>query len=189
MIKDSISDLGSPDRCFFEQNALFKMLPNCRRMINSVGVDLAGKYAWAVVLLNHVKSPFHRLDDKHKIICEQYLGISEDEFDLSDVDMEDFAEEISVQCMTPVTYELSLNIDAIKKARKLVFDSTKSSDIMSYIEKTPKTISQLMALQVESNNTDKKVKDKKYAGAMATPSRPKKISEGDLDMSKIEDYD
>lgn len=183
---DYIEDLGTPEKDFFDQNPLFKILPYCRRAINDFGKNDASKYAWAIILLFHPKSPFHRLDDKVEIISKQYLESSEI-FNIDELELDGLVEELMSQMLTPVSYELSLNINAIKKARDLVFNSTKSSDIMKYIESTPKTFAALVALQNEANNPNKSGPSKKFAGAMATATRPAKIVEGSLPLGHDND--
>lgn len=180
----NIRDFGDPAENFFRQNSLFRMLPECRKIISTYGEDDASIIVWAYVLLHHVKSPFHRLDNKYDIISRDFM---ENKFDTDIIFGEDFydlSEEIRQQCMTTAAYELSLNIDALKKARSIVFGTGKSSDIMGYVEKAPKALAQLISLQREADNTDKVKVNKKFAGQMAQASRPKIISDAEnLDFS------
>jgi hypothetical protein len=185
---NNIRDFGSPGENFFRQNPLFKMMPECRKLIKDYGEDDASIIVWAYILIHHVKSPFHRLDNKHDIISRDFMENKFDAEILFGDEFYDLSEEIRQQCMTTAAYELSLNIDAVKKARSIVFGAGKSSEIMGYVEKAPKALSQLVTLQREADNTDKVKSNKKFAGQMAQASRPKIVSDTDnLDFSN--EYD
>jgi hypothetical protein len=151
MTKNNIEGLGDFDSDFYNQNPMMKLLPQSRAVIHTLGQAQASKYAWAMVLLYHIESPFHRLDSKVRDIAEGFLQQEEEDLNefVNSADYYDFIDEIKSNIMTPLEYELSLNLDAIKKARRLAFDSTKSSEITAYLEKTPKVIRELMALQTD----------------------------------------
>lgn len=192
-MEKSIEGLGDPNYDFFNQNPLFKLLPNCKALIHTEGQAQASKYAWAVVLLYHIKSPFHRDDNKVKMIAEGYLDTEEGMFEafLSNPEIDEFVEEIKCHTMTPLEYELSINIDAIKKARKLVFDSTKASDITAYLEKTPKIMRELLALQTEilkMDYSEKGQRTRKTSVSYTLPTYEKVITPENQEMSH-DDYD
>lgn len=151
MTKENIEGLGSTAHDFYDQNPMMKLMPHSRALIHTVGQAQASQYAWAMVLLYHIESPFHRLDTKVRDVAEGFLKIEEEELNefVNGGEYYDFIDEIKSNIMTPLEYELSLNLDAIKKARRLAFDSTKASEITAFLEKTPKIIRELMALQTD----------------------------------------
>lgn len=158
--------LGNAENDFWEQNPELNYIPEIRVAKNEYGIAQASKYAWAIVLMSHPKSKLSRLDNKVEIIAQQYLQIPEEEFAslLDDNDFLTFADIIKSVSMSALEYEMSLNIDAIKKARNLVFNSTDAKAITAYLEKTPKIMKELIALQSEVNkSSDDSIRVKRTA--------------------------
>lgn len=158
--------LGNAENDFWEQNPELNYIPEFRTAKNEYGTAQASRYAWAIVLMSHPKSKLSRLDDKARVIAEQFLEITEEDFEalLDDNNFQEFADKVKAVSMTPLEYEMSRNMDAIKKARNLVFNSSDAKAITTYLKEVPKVMKELIGLQAEVNkNIEEGAKQRRTA--------------------------
>ena len=165
MNREFLYNFGDTEQDFFEQNPDLRYLPAYNRLIKVYGKDNASRIAWVVVLINHPDSRISRREDKFELMQREYL--KELAFDFESETYIELVESFNDDMLSPIQSELSEFLIAMRKSRRDVLSSDDANKVATFIEKYPKSMQQIRALQMELIKDEKTLVKRKLKGQQA----------------------
>ena len=165
MNREFLYNFGDTEQDFFEQNPDLRYLPAYNRLIKVYGKENASKISWAIVIINHPDSRISRREDKFELIQREYL--KEVAFDFESETYIELIESFNDDMLSPIQSEISEFLIAMRKSRRNVLSSDDANKVATFIEKYPKSMQQIRALQAELIKDEKMLVKRKLKGQQA----------------------